>query len=328
MQNNISVEKKSFLPVHILKNQVLMAALISVCIFLAMGIVSPRSINNNAISSILAFTTMLAFAAAGQTIVVIAGGDGIDLSVGAVMSLGAVLAAETMNAKPEMILPALLVCIVAGIIVGLVNAFGIVKIGLPPLIMTLCVSSIVTRIQFIITKGTPYGTSPAVLTTTLTYNFFNIIPSIILYGLVFSVVVFYILNWSRFGVQLFLTGNNETAAFLSGVRTKRVRVLAYVLCAVLSSVGGFIACGYFNHVSVVMLDQYTMTSLAAVVIGGTAMAGGKGSYLGSIIGALVLTVLGNFLVVLDTSNSIRDIIMGAVLILMLTAYNRSQSIRQ
>lgn len=328
MESNTSTEKNRFLPVHILRNQVLMAFLISALIFLAMGAISPKSINNNAISSILAFTTMLAFAAAGQTIVVIAGGEGVDLSVGAVMSLGAVLAAETMYAKPEMILPALLVCIAAGIMIGLVNAAGVVVVGLPPLIMTLCVSSIVTRIQFIITNGTPYGTSPSQLTDAMTYKFFGIIPSIILFGLAFSFIVFYVLNRSRFGLQLFLTGTNDNAAFFAGVRTKRVKVLAYVLCSVLSSVGGFIACGYFNHVSVVMLDQYTMISLAAVVIGGTALAGGKGSYLGSIVGALVLTVLGNFLVVLDTSNAVRDIIMGAVLILLLTAYNRSQSIRQ
>lgn len=325
MQSNVPVKRLSIS--SILKNQVLMAFIISVCIFLAMGLANPKSINNNAVSSILAFTTMLAFATAGQTIVVISGGEGVDLSVGSAMSLGAILAAETMYAKPEMILPAFLVCIAAGIAVGLLNAAGVVGFGLPPLIMTLCVSSILTRIQFIITKGTPYGTSADELTATMTYRFFGIIPSIVIYGLVFSAIVYYTLNRSRFGLQLFLTGNNETAAYLAGIRTNRVKVTAYVLCSVLSSIGGFVACGYYHHVSCVMLDQYTMTSLAAVVIGGTTLAGGKGSYFGSVVGALVLTVLGNFLVVLNTSNSIRDIVMGAVLILLLAAYNRSKSIR-
>lgn len=326
MQNKISVTHPS--PNNLMKNQVFMAFIIAVGIFITMGIVSPKSINKNAISSILALTTMLSFAAAGQTIVVISGGGGIDLSAGSVMSLGAILAGETMRARPEMIWISLLVCIVAGIIVGIINGLGVIKVGLPPLIMTLCVSSIATRLQFIITKGTPKGTSAKALTEIMTYRFFDLIPSITLFGILFAIIVFYILNRSQFGLQLFLTGNNETAAYLAGINTKRVRILAYVLCSMLSSIGGFIACGYYHHVSCVMLDQYTMISLAAVVIGGTDLAGGKGSYFGSIVGALVLTVLGNFLVVLNTSNSVRDIVMGAVLILLLTAYNRSPSVRQ
>lgn len=312
----------------ILKNQIFIALLAAVALYLLTGIIRPAAINLTSIASIIAFTTVLGFVAAGQTLVIISGSDGIDLSVGATMSFTSILAAEIIRAETVNVPLALVACLAAGAVIGLINGFGVVKLGLPALVMTLTIGNIVTRIQLVMTNGTPYGTSSDAFTKTFTYRIFGFLPSIVFYGLLVFGIMFYILNLSKYGKRLYLVGNNKFAANLTGINASRTRIMAYVLAGTLSALAGFFACGYYHHVNCSMFDSYTMTSVSAVVIGGTMLAGGKGSYHGSIVGALLLTVLSNFLIVVKTSQAIRDIVMGLVLILLLTAYNRAKPIRQ
>ncbi|WP_312644387.1 ABC transporter permease [Hydrogenoanaerobacterium sp.] len=324
--NTAAIKSPSKLASFAKNNQIGMALLISACLYILNVIINPGSFNVNAFGSIFALTSMLALAAAGQTLVMITGG--IDMSVGAVMSIAGLFVITFQVGKDENLLSAVVVALIVGSIIGLVNGFGVVKIGLPPMIVTMCVANVVTRLQYVVTSGTPNGSTGELFSKSVTTRLLGVFPTILFYCAVVFAIMFYLLNRSRYGQQLFLSGNNDSAAYLTGVKTKKVKILAYTLSGALSAVAGIIGAADKRFLKCQSFDDFTMQSIVAVVIGGTLLAGGKGSYSGSIAGALLLIVLSNFLAVLNFSQSIRDIIMGIVLIVLLTAYNRSKPIRQ
>ena len=123
-------------------------------------------------------------------------------------------------------------------------------------------------------------------------------------------------------------GDSSSVARYAGIASDRVVVLTYVLAGILYCLSGFIAAGYFTYVSTSMLDVYTMQGIVAVVIGGTVLTGGKGSYFGTIAGALFMVVLNNCLAVLSVKDCIQNIIKGLVIIGVLTLYNRDKAVRQ
>lgn len=307
-------------------NQIGMALIISAGLFIVNISINPASLNVNTFGSIIALTLLLSFASAGQTLIMITGG--IDLSVGAVMSMAAIFTANTMAGQEGMMPLVLAQVVPMALLVGLINGIGVVKLKLPAMVITMCVSNVVTRLQYVYTQGLPTGTTSAFFTKTLQYRFFGVIPGMAIYAMVIFGVVLYILNRSRYGQQLFLTGNNKNAAYLAGIKSDTVEILAYVLGSLLAGIAGIIGAGYMNFVICQSLDSYTMMSIVAVVVGGTLLVGGKGSYLGTAVGALMIIVLGNCLSVLNSSDAVRSIIMGGVLILLLAVYNKEKPIRQ
>jgi ribose transport system permease protein len=309
-------------------NQIGMALLFSVLLFLTNVILAPRSLNINAFGSIFALTVMLAIASAGQTIIIISGGGGIDLSVGAVMSLTALLTVGIMRGNEGYFLGTLLMSIGLGAAAGLVNGAGVALIGLPPMIVTMCVANVVTRLQYVLTEGKPSGTASPWFTRSMTYRIGGVIPSSVFYGIFIFILVIFILNRSRYGMRLFLMGNNERAAYLNGIRTVRVKIIAYTAAGILAGIAGFLGAGYMNFVRGSTFDTFTMRTIIAVVIGGTLLTGGKGSYIGTLAGALLITVLTNCLAVFNMSQATTDMVMGIVLIGILAMYNRTAPVRQ
>jgi ribose transport system permease protein len=320
--------RRSRLKRFVTTNQVGMALIISVLLFMTNVILSPRSLNINAFGAIFALTIMLTIAAAGQTIIIISGGGGIDLSVGAVMSLTALMTVGIMNGREGYFLITLIMSIAIGAAVGFVNGAGVAKVGLPPMIVTLCVSNVVTRLQYVFTEGKPSGIASPWFTRSMTSRLFGVIPTSVFYGAVIFALVFFILNRSRYGMRLFLTGNNERASYLNGVRTVRVKIMAYVLGGALAGIAGFLGAGYMNFIRCQTFDTFTMKSIIAVVIGGALLTGGKGSYTGTLVGTLLITVLTNCLGVMSMSQSTTDMVMGIVLIILLAVYNRTAPVRQ
>ena len=310
------------------KNQVAMALVLSLLLFGLNVLINPKSFNPNAFGTILSLTFMLTIAAAGQTLVVIS--DGIDMSVGSIMSMTALITVSTMRSREDVqyFFITFLLSIVMGALVGFINGVGAVKIGLPPMIVTLCVSNVVTRLQYVFTNGKPTGTAAKWFSATVNHRMFGIIPTSIFYALLVFAIVFYMLNRSNFGQHLFLSGNNERAAFLTGIKTVRVKMFNYTLAGLLSGIAGWVGAGYMNFVMCQAFDNYTMTSIVSVVVGGTLLVGGKGSYIGTAAGALLMVVLSNFLAVLDLPQALRDLITGIVLIVLLVAYNREKPVRQ
>ncbi|MDD4583746.1 MAG: ABC transporter permease [Eubacteriales bacterium] len=307
-------------------NQIGMALLISAILFIVNISINPASLNVNTFGSIIALTLMLSFASAGQTLIIITGG--IDLSVGAVMSMAAIITANTMQGQEGKMLLVLALVIPMSVSIGLINGVGVVKLKLPAIVITMCVANVVTRLQYVYTQGLPTGTTSAFFTRTLQYRFFGVVPSMALYGVVIFGAVFYLLNNSRYGQQLFLSGNNKTAAYLSGLKKDQVEILSYVIGSLLAGIAGILGAGYMRFIICQSFDSYTMMSIVAVVVGGTLLSGGKGSYLGTAVGALLIIVLGNCLAVLNSSDAVRSLIMGIVLILLLAVYNKEKPVRQ
>lgn len=303
-----------------------MAAVIAMCLLAITVILNPKSLNINTIGSILVQTMLLSFAAIGQTMVVISGGT--DLSVGAVMSMSCIITTSIMQGQEGRFIPVLICALGMGAIVGLVNGVCAVRVGLPPIVITLAVSNVVTRLQYVFTGGMPTGLVSELFKKTVQYRIFGVLPAAIMYAVILWGMAFFLMHRSRFGKQLFLTGNNESAARLNGVNTRRIRVLTYVLSGMFSAIAGVIGAGYMGMSQCQLFDTYAYNSLVAVIVGGSLFVGGVGSYLGSITGSLVMIVLSNGLTVLDINSSVRNIVLGCVMVILLTFYNRGKPIRQ
>ena len=310
-------------------NQIGMALFISLGLFAVTILINPKSFNVNAFGSIFSLTSMLAIAAAGQTLVIIS--NGIDMSVGATMSMTAILTVSIMQGKDSfgLFLVALAVSVCVGALVGLCNGVGAVKAGLPPMVVTLYISNIVTRLQYVFTGGTPKYTSvPGWYKATITTRLLRFLPTIVFFAIAIYLVVFFFLNRTRYGQQLYLTGNNDRAAYLTGVKTTKIKMLNYMIAGALAGFAGIIGAGNSGFIKCGTFESMTMDSIVAVVIGGTLLSGGKGSYTGTAAGALLLIVLSNCLAVLQVTDSMKNLIMGIVLIILLTAYNRAKPVRQ
>jgi len=304
----------------------LMPVIISIALYTFTVIMVPTALNMGAIATIMMLTFLLSFASAGQTIVLI--GGGMDFTVGSVMSAAAILTTATMNGQDGNFLPAFGLVMAMSVMVGLLNGMCTVKIGLPPLIVTMAIGNVITRLQYILTSGRAIGYASPTFIQTVIYRFFGVVPALALYGLLFFPLVFYILNRSRFGRQVYLVGNNPVAARLNGISVNKVVVLTYVISAVFSGFTGMLGAAYMQYSKCQMFDDYAYTSLIAVIVGGTALTGGVGSYGGTIAGALLMVVLNNTLTAFNLPQPLRHIVLGSVLVLLLVLYNRGKSVRQ
>ena len=304
----------------------LMAVFIAIILLIATFIVSPSSLNKVFFGNIILLTIILSIPAAGQTMVLI--GGGMDFGVGAVMSATAILTTYTMRGQNGHFLQVFFIAIAIGAVVGLINGICSVKIGLPAMIVTMAIANIVTRLQYILTDGVLSGSASPALAATVSYRIFGVIPAIVMYAAIIWPITFFILNKSRYGKQLYMVGNNPTAAGLTGVKVDKVRIISYVFSGVLAAFAGILGAAYMATARCQIFDGYAYDSLIAVIIGGTTFAGGTGSYAGSLAGSLVMILLSNLLTSLNLPSPMRNILNAVILILLLMLYNRSKSVRQ
>lgn len=300
-----------------------------VMFLLALGmIINHQFLQSANIANILTMSSLLGFVAIGQTLVVISGDDGLDLSVGGVMSLGAVVAYIGMNGENGNFIKALFMVLAAGMVCGFLNALGIVFAKIPALVMTLAMSNVLTSIQQLLTGGNPSGAPAPVATKIATEKALPFLPWLVVVWVVIMVIVHIFLTRTSFGKQLYATGANKTAARLSGVKVTKIKILTYSLSGMLSAFAGLWLCSYNGVVYVNAGASYVMPSVAAVVIGGASVAGGKGNYTGTVVGAIILTIITNLLVMVDTDEAGRFMMNGVILLALLIIYTRHPKIRQ
>jgi len=309
------------------KTPVRMVLLLAVAMFLAVGAYRPNSLNKMAIVNIAILTILLSIASAGQTMVLI--GGGMDFSVGAVMSSAAVMTTYIMMGEEGHFIQLLVLALGMGALVVFLNGFCTVKIGLPAMIVTMAISNIVSRMQYVLTEGSVLGypSKPLVFTVTgrLLGGWF---PVALMYVCIVFPIVFYLLNYSRYGRQLYLSGSNPVAAALCGFKVNKIRILSYVFSGMLSAFAGILGAAYLNNARCDVFKDYAFNSLIAVIIGGTSFAGGIGSFVWSVAGALLLTVISNSLTILQFSQPLRNLAYGAIMVLLLVTYNRAKRVRQ
>jgi ribose transport system permease protein len=292
-----------------------------VALFVTGEIIAPGFLSFGHLMSVLRLSVFLGIVALGQSLVVMSGGEGIDLSVGSVLSLGVVVASSFLQGKDANIVTAILAAIAAGFAIGMVNGLGISYIGIPPLIMTLAMASVVEGLSLLYTKGYPSGNASPLLETLGSGRVIGI-PDVLLLWILFIVVATLVLFRKRWGAILFGVGANSVTAELSGINVKRFRMFVYAICGAISAFAGFMVLGYTGTPYLNLGAPYLMSSIAAVAVGGISLAGGSGSYLGAVIGCILLTTLSSILVTLQTTEAIRQIVYGGLLFVIVVAYTR------
>ena len=331
MKNSIGFQlPKMFSPPVIALVLAILLFLIS-SIFLTPNIGFSGMINRG--QMIINISAFLGIIAAGQTIVILAGGEGIDLSAGTTVTLAAILTAVVSNKSDANVPLALIVALASGGLIGLINGVGVAILKIHPVVMTLSVSGVTMGSILAIYRGAVHGGAGPTLNKFVSMpfklgNFSLGFTGAVIAWVLISILVWFILNKTKFGKDLYAIGVNRDAAHLSGVHVTRTAILAYVLCGIFTAFGGFIVLGYIQTVYFIIGDQYLFPSIAAVVLGGTVLAGGEGSYWGTMSGAFVLTVLDSILTSSQVEERSRQIVLGVLLLAVISLYGRQKALRQ
>ncbi|MET3927117.1 ABC transporter permease [Devosia sp. 2618] len=311
----------------LLTNPLILATL-SILALLAMGeALSPGFARGDQIVRLLTVSAILGIVAAGQSLVVIGGREGIDLSVGAMISLGAVLAGNVMSGSDGGILPAILVAGGATFIVGLVNGLGVTFLRIPPLVMTLGMTGVVQGGLIVLSRGIPSGNAAPSLMSFVNRPLMLGIPGILWLWALVGVAMWFLLRRTQLGYAIYAMGSNERAAELTGLPVRLIRTLLYGLSGLMAGITGAVVIGYTGNSFVSVGDQYVLPSVIAVVIGGISLAGGSGNYFGVMLGAIALTLLQSVLITLQMEFWGRQLIFGGVLLLLMLLYGRTKQLR-
>lgn len=252
-----------------------------------------------------------------QTLVIAAGGQGLDLSVGAVATLGGVLGAAVMQGADAITPLGGVAACGAGLLVGAVNGFGVAVLGVPPLVATLAVASVVNGgliIGISLLKPTD-AASPALVW--LAGRATGGVPNVVVLWAVIAAAAVWVLSRSAWGRRLCGTGASPTVALLSGTHVRAVRIAAYALSGLLAAFSGFLLTGYVGQAFLGLGNAYVLTSIVVAAIGGVALTGGRAPYAGVAAAAVMLTVLVSLLTAINIGEAGRQVTFGATLLAFL-----------
>ncbi len=262
----------------------------------------------------------LAILGASQTITMLTAG--IDLSVGAVASMTGFAVATLVGG--EGLVVAILVSLTVAAIVGLISGIGVGVLRVHPLIMTLGMSFVVlgfANVWQLRMLQTGSGV-PSQLRRLGGGLFFDTVPYSLLLFIPLAALIIFGLNRTGYGRLLYAIGDNPVASRLSGVKSWQVLIVLYVISALLAGIAGFLLSGLTNVASVTLANTALLPSVAAAVIGGTSILGGRGGYEGTIVGALILTVIASILASLGYPEAVRQILYGSIIVVVAAAYTR------
>lgn len=274
--------------------------------------ISPAFLTGQNIQDVLTQTAPLAMVVLGQTFVILVAG--LDLSVASLMATVAVMATAGFNTDNDaLVFPIFLTAIGMAVVVGYVNGWLVTKRQVSPFLATLATMILLQGIRFAYTQGAPSGRLPDGFRIIATEAIFGI-PYNVIAVAVMATVLGMLLYRSRFGRQVYLVGGNPLAAHLAGIKTHGVIIWCYVICAVCAAFGGLFLVGYVGSVDNWVGQGYELNSIAAVVMGGTILKGGRGGIIGSLIGALILVVIFNIVLLVGLPVQAQMIVKGIVII--------------
>jgi ribose transport system permease protein len=279
------------------------------------------------IVKLLNIAALLGIVAAGQNLVILGGREGIDLSVGAVISLGAVIAGNIMQGDDIMVAPAILGAAGAGLGIGIINGIGVTFIRIPPLVMTLGMLGVVQGALVAITRGIPSGNAAPGLTDFITQPVLLGIPGILFVWTGVGLFMSWLLRRTAFGYRIYAIGTNERAAALTGISIWRMRIALFGLSGLFAGLTSVFVLGYTGNSFIGVGDQYMLPSIIAVVLGGTPLSGGQGRYTGTMAGAFLLVVLQSILITMQMEEFGRQIIFGITLLVLMLFYGRQRRLR-
>lgn len=260
----------------------------------------------------------LGIVAAGMMLVILMAQ--IDLSVPWTLAAAAMMATSVGGAW------AIPVGLGVGLIVGLVNGIGVAYLRVPSMIFTLGVNAVMRGLMVAHTGGFAPQTGATDLMRFLAAEHTFGIPNALFVWIAVSIAVVIMLQRTALGRYIYAIGNKEAAAYLAGVDTRRVTVICFVLCGLTAGIAGVLLAGYSEKAYQGMGDAYLLPSIAAVVIGGTNILGGRGRYLGTLVGVILIVLLNSVLSIMAMPEAGRQVIYGAVIILMLLVYGRGERV--
>jgi ribose transport system permease protein len=291
-----------------------------VLLVVLLQLVRPGIVSPSWISTTILFATPLAILAAAQTLVMLTGG--IDLSVASVASMAAYVTATQSSRQGDLV--AILLGLGAAVLVGLANGVGVGIFQVHPLIMTLGMGLVVVGFLTVyqVLAIASAAAVPAPLAALFSGTSFGFFPNSLFLFLPLAALILFALRRTGYGRLLYAIGDNPTAARLSGVRAWQVLLVVYVISGFLAGLAGLALSGVAQSATIALAEVYLLPSVAAVVIGGTSIYGGRGGYGGSIVGALILTVLVTLLTVLEAPQPVRQILYGLIILAVAAAYAR------
>ena len=272
----------------------------------------------------LKVASFLGVIATGMMLVILLGQ--IDLSVPWVVTTGAMMACAAAGHGALGLWISIPFGILCGVAIGLVNGVGVAYLRIPSMIITLATNAVAQGLMVVYTGGfSPQDEASRAMRYIATGSVVPGVPNAVLVWAVIGAIAVWLLARTTFGRAIYAIGNRERAAYLSGIDTRRITMLAFALSGGLSAFGGVLLAGYASKAAQSMGDAYLLPSIAAVVLGGTHILGGRGSYLGTIAGVILITLLQSILSVMQITEAGRQLIYGAVIILMLLLYGREKA---
>ncbi|MDO4665199.1 MAG: ABC transporter permease [Actinomycetaceae bacterium] len=275
---------------------------------IALSIISPVFWSVGNITQIGVQSAVTAILAFGMTFVIVSAG--IDLSVGSMLALSAMVSAYvyTVGGVPSWL--AAIIGLITGIFGGAINGIANAYFRLPSFIATLAMLSIARGLTLVISQGKPIAAAPSVNVMGASLG---VIPAPILIFVLAGIVASFILNRTAVGRAMYAVGGNIEAARLSGIPVRRVQVSVFVLCGLYASIAGMVLAGRLNSAGAQAGAGYELDAIAAVVIGGASLAGGAGKISGTVVGALLLAVIRNGLNIMNVPSFWQQVVIGAVI---------------
>lgn len=303
---------------------VIAAAACTVVLLLIGSLYSSNFLSADYLLLQLQIAAFLGIVATGAMLVILLGG--IDLSVPWLVTVGGVMSAAAAgwwgDTGAAIAIPFGIAC---GALLGLVNGIGVAYLRVPSMIFTLGINAVAQGLIVVQTGGfAPQDRATPAMHLIATGRSLLGIPNALLVWFVIGAATVFLLHKTTLGRSIYAVGNRERAAYLSGVDTRRVVLMCFVLAGACSAAAGVLLTGYSTKAYQAMGDAYLLPAIAAVVLGGTSILGGSGSYLGTVVGVILITLLQSILSVMQIPEMGRQIIYGIVIIAMLLVYGRGR----
>jgi ribose transport system permease protein len=308
----------------ILKNKPL---IVLIATSVAIALLNPRFLSWSNILTVLRQTSINAVIATGMTFAILIGG--IDLSVGSVLGLCGAIAASMVSSGTNVVL-AVMTALVLGTAIGYLNGTLITTGGLQPFIATLGTVTLLRGAILVFTQGRPISTGNTPSSeyfSEIGTGFLGPIPIPVYIMILVFFVAFYILNHTRIGRYIYATGSNEEATMYSGIKTARVKRFVYAVSGMMAALAGILLTARLGSAQPTSGAGYELDAIAAVVLGGTSMAGGIGTIGGTAIGALIIGVLNNALNLMKVSSYYQDVAKGIVILIAVLLDRKQKSSR-
>ncbi|WP_442580947.1 ABC transporter permease [Mesorhizobium sp. ASY16-5R] len=286
-------------------------------LYVVSGLLSPAMFSTAQVINILQVASFLGVIAAGQTIVILTGG--IDLSQAGVVTLTNIVAASLMAGLTENIPLAVGMVVFLALAVGAINGLLVAALGITPLIATLGMNSILFGAALVYTGGAPSGGTPASFQW-LGNGALLGMPVPTLFWIALTLVLLVMTRKTVWGRRLYATGANSRAASMMGVSTLRINLSAYMLSSLTAALGGLLLTAYTGSPSLGIGNQFMLTSVAAVVVGGAALTGGAGNVLATMGGAVFITELSSFTNIIRVSSGTQLVVQGLLILVSVLAY--------